>query len=82
MVSRNNFVQHTLYEVIRGYFKQIYECIYDQFSEYYKETDRRKYNLIRVDSTIVSETVGKLAEGLNNSGKKAIKYSVAFDGIP
>ena len=63
------------------YFKQIYECIYEQFSEHYKESERHKHNLIRVDSSMVSDTVGKLMEGLNNNGKKAVKYSVAFDGI-
>jgi len=31
---------------------------------------------------MVSETVGNLLEGLNNkSGKKAVKYSIAFDGM-
>jgi len=45
-------------------------------------TEREKYNLICVDSSMVSETVGKLAEGLDNkSGKKAVKYSIAFDGV-
>ncbi len=63
------------------YFKQIYECIYEQFSEHYKEIERHKHNLIRVDSSMVSDTVGKLMEGLSNNGKKAVKYSVAFDGI-
>jgi len=45
-------------------------------------TERKKYNLIRVDSSMVSETVGKLMEGIDNkSGKKAVKYSIAFDGV-
>ncbi len=31
---------------------------------------------------MVSESVGKLLEGIDNkSGKKAVKYSIAFDGI-
>jgi transposase len=37
---------------------------------------------MRVDSTIVAETAGKLKEGIDQkSGKKLIKYSVSFDGI-
>ena len=65
-----------------AYFKQIYECIYDQFSQLYSLTERTQYNLIRVDSSMVSETCGKLSEGLDNkSGKKAVKYSIAFDGV-
>lgn len=74
-------ISERLSKIDSGYFKQIYECIYEQFSKHYKESDRHKYNLIRVDSSIVSETVGKLMEGLNNCGKKAVKYSVAFDGV-
>ncbi|MCF0075731.1 transposase [Dyadobacter sp. CY261] len=64
------------------YFRQLYECIYDQFSALYSPVEKEKYNLIRVDSSMVSETVGKLLEGIDNkSGKKAVKYSIAFDGM-
>lgn len=31
---------------------------------------------------MVSESVGKLMEGIDNkSGKKAVKYTIAFDGV-
>ncbi|KAA6309090.1 hypothetical protein EZS27_039355, partial [termite gut metagenome] len=42
-----------------------------------------KYNLLRIDSTIVSETSNKLSEGLynNQSLRAAVKYSTAFDGV-
>jgi hypothetical protein len=66
-------ISERLSKIDSGYFKQIYECIYEQFSKHYKESERHKYNLIRVDSSIVSETVGKLMEGLNNCGKKSSK---------
>jgi hypothetical protein len=61
----------------------MYECIYEQFRELYTETYKLKYKLIRVDSTIVSETCNKLMEGLSHkqTGKSAVKYSTAFDGI-
>jgi hypothetical protein len=56
--------------------------MYDHFSENYSQSEREKYNLIRVDSTIVSEAAGKLQEGIDHkSGKKFVKYSVSFDGI-
>lgn len=75
-------ISERLSKIDPDYFKQIYECIYDQLSELYSLTEREKYSLIRVDSTMVSETVGKLMEGLDNkSGKKAVKYSISFDGI-
>lgn len=79
---RRSSISDRLSKMEPDYFKQIYECIYDQFSELYSLTEREKYNLIRVDSSMVSETVGKLLEGLDNkSGKKAVKYSIAFDGV-
>lgn len=76
-------ISERLSKIDSGYFKQIYECIYEQFSELYSSTERGKYNIIRVDSTIVSETCNKLMEGLahNQTGKAAVKYSTAFDGI-
>lgn len=79
---RRSSISERLSKIDPDYFKQIYECIYDQFSSLYSLTEREKYNLIRVDSSMVSETVGKLTEGLDNkSGKKAVKYSIAFDGV-
>lgn len=79
---RRSSISERLSKIDPDYFRQIYECIYEQFSRSYSETARRKYNLVCVDSSMVSETVGKLVEGLDNkSGKKAVKYSIAFDGV-
>ena len=80
---RRSSISERLSKIDSDYFKQIYECIYEQFHELYSETDKLKYNLIRVDSTIVSETCNKLMEGLSHkqTGKSAVKYSTAFDGI-
>ncbi len=64
------------------YFKEIYEFIYDKFSGHYSFGESLKYNLIRVDSTMVSEASSKLKEGIDHkNGKKSVKYSVSFDGI-
>ena len=79
---RRSSISERLSKVDPDYFKQIYECIYEQFAGYYTVTERNKYGLIRVDSSMVSETTSKLMEGIDNkSGKKAVKYSIAFDGI-
>lgn len=79
---RRSSISERLSKIDSDYFKQIYECIYEQFAESYSLTERKKYNLIRVDSSMVSDTAGKLIEGLDNkSGKKAVKYSIAFDGV-
>ena len=75
-------ISERLSKINPDYFKQIYERIYEQFAESYTLHERKKYNLIRVDSSTVTETVGKLIEGIDNkSGKKGVKYSIAFDGI-
>lgn len=80
-VARSS-ISERLSKIDSGYFKEIFECMYDRFSESYNQSERDKYNLIRVDSTIVSEAAGKLKEGIDNkSGKKLVKYSVSFDGI-
>jgi hypothetical protein len=79
---RRSSISERLSKINPEYFKQIYDCIYDQFSNIYSSTNQQKHNLIRVDSSMVSDTAGKLVEGLDNkSGKKAVKYSIAFDGI-
>jgi hypothetical protein len=80
---RRSSISERLSKVDPDYFRQIYEYIYERFSASYTLTERKQYNLIRIDSTIVSETAGKLTEGIVNPGssKKAVKYSLAFDGI-
>ena len=79
---RRSSISERLSKIDSDYFSQIYECIYGQFCEFYSASQRHHYNLIRVDSTMVSEASGKLLEGIDNkNGKKAVKYSIAFDGL-
>lgn len=80
---RKKFYIRKVIQIDFDFFRQIYECIYEQFSKSYSETDKLKYNLIRVDSIIVFETSNKLAEGIcqNQHDRKAVKYTMAFDGI-
>ncbi|KAA6341268.1 hypothetical protein EZS27_010924 [termite gut metagenome] len=76
-------VSERLSKINSDYFKQIYECIHEQFSELHSGAEQLKYNLLRIDSTIVGETSNKPSEGLcnNQSLKAAVKYSTAFDGV-
>lgn len=79
---RRSSISERLSKIDSSYFKEIFEYMYDQFSESYNQSERDKYNLMRVDSTIVSEAAGKLKEGIDmKTGKKNIKFSVSFDGI-
>lgn len=75
-------ISERLSKINSNYFRQVYECIYEQFSEYYSDSDRRKHNLIRVDSTIVYDLSCRLTEGFhhNQHPNKAVKFSIAFDG--
>ncbi len=76
-------ISERLSRIDSDYFRQIYECTYEQFSKIYLREDKLKYNLIRVDSSMVSEACSKLQEeGIDHkNGKKSVKYSIGFDGI-
>lgn len=80
---RRSSISERLGKIDSGYFRQIYECIYEQFSECYSYCEREKYNLIRVDSTIVYDLSCRLVEGYNHNQHpdKVVKFSVAFDGM-
>lgn len=80
---RRSSISERLSKIDSDYFKQIYECVYEQFSQIYSHTEKQKYNLIRVDSSMVSEACSKLQEeGIDHkNGKKSVKYSIGFDGI-
>jgi len=77
---RRSSISERLSKIDSTFFKQLYECIYEQFSEIYLSSEQLKYNLIRVDSTVISDISGKMSEGIGNCGGKAVKYTMAFDG--
>lgn len=79
---RRSSISDRLSKIDPSYFKEIYEQIYQRFSGVYSKTEIEKYNLIRVDSTIVADACTKLKEGIDQkSGKKLVKFSFSFDGI-
>lgn len=79
---RRSSISERLSKIDSNYFKEIYEQMYGKFSELYSRTEIEKYNLIRVDSTIVADTCNKLKEGIDQkSGKKLVKFSFSFDGV-
>lgn len=67
------------------FFRQAYKCIYRHFSSLYTPKEISNLSLQRVDSTLVLDACNKLKQGLtcgNVSGKKkAIKYTINFDGM-
>jgi IS4 transposase len=68
-----------------SFFENLFEHFYNHLSQLYSQQELDKYNLVRVDSTMVTETSAKLAQGMNfkhkNNSKKQAKFTVAFDGI-
>ncbi|SEN13504.1 Transposase DDE domain-containing protein, partial [Chryseobacterium taichungense] len=79
---RRSSISERLSKIDSHFFKEIYEQMYGQFSSLYDKSEIEKYNLIRVDSTIVADTCSKLKEGIDQkSGKKLVKFSFSFDGI-
>lgn len=68
------------------FFKEVYELIYELLSKYYNETEKLKYNIIRIDSTMVAEAANKLEHGIilgNQTGKKSkqIKYTFSMTNL-
>jgi len=67
------------------YFERLFNLFYDKLSTLYTNEEILRQHIIRVDSTMVSETCNKLKAGMvvgrKKDGKKQIKYSIAFDGL-
>ena len=76
---RRSSISERLSKIEVNYFREIYEQMYGRFSELYDKSEIEKYNLIRVDSTIVADTCSKLKEGIDQkSGKKLVKFSFSL----
>jgi len=79
-----NSISERLSVIELDFFKKSYELIYRVFSKHFSVEEIEGYNLIRVDSTMISEASSKLKEGMNigkkKDGKKQLKYTVAYDG--
>jgi hypothetical protein len=67
------------------FFEESYKAIYGIFKEQFTPEESIKYNITRVDSTMVAETANKIESemttGIKKDGKKQIKYTISLDGI-
>jgi len=83
--TRYNSISDRLATMDVGFFEQSYKMIYGLFSEQFTYEETLKYNITRVDSTMVAETANKLESGMTTGikkdGKKQIKYTISLDGI-
>ncbi len=79
-------ISERLSKINSDYFREIYSHIYTEFSKRYSLKESEKYSIIRVDSSIVSDISGHMKDGLkqrnqSQKGKRAVKYTVAYDGL-
>ena len=87
-VSRSS-ISTRLSTIDTEFFRLAYEAIYNEFSKVFSTDEQIKHKIIRVDSSMVSETCNKLKEGLspgkkkknNKASVKQIKFTAAFDGL-
>jgi hypothetical protein len=74
-----------LSRVNADFFKQLYGCIYQRYSQLCPAGKVSGFRLQRVDSSPVVETSNKLKEGMTCGNeyktKKMPKYTVNYDGI-
>jgi len=83
--TRYNSLSDRLATMNLQFFEESYKTIYDIFKERFKHEESIKYNITRVDSTMVAETANKLeagmTTGIKKDGKKQIKFTISLDGI-
>lgn len=84
--TKYNSISDRLSMMDEGYFRQVYEVLYHDFSGLYSKDDGLKYNITRVDSTMVAEVANKLQEGmvvgaLKATGPRQIKYTVSLTNL-
>jgi hypothetical protein len=68
------------------FFREVYELLYKEFSNYYNHTEGIKYNITRVDSTMVTEASNKLKSGMvvgpkGKDGPKRIKFTMSLTNL-
>lgn len=78
-------ISERLKSVEISFFKRAYELIYQRYNKLYSQEEQSKLNLLRVDSTMVTETCNRLIQGMDcqnsKSNKKQVKYTMVFDGL-
>jgi hypothetical protein len=88
-ISRSS-ISTRLSKIDVDFFRLAYEHIYAEFTGCFTGQEQLKYNIIRVDSSMVAETCNKLKRGISPGDKKdktpgkrvnQVKYTLAFDGL-
>jgi len=86
VTAKYNSISDRLATLNEVFFKQLYELLYQDFSSLYNSKDGLKYNITRVDSTMVAEVANKLQTGMvvgkcKKDGPKQIKYTISLTNL-
>ncbi|MGD9494538.1 MAG: DUF4372 domain-containing protein, partial [Bacteroidales bacterium] len=86
VTAKFNSISDRLSTLNEEFFKQLYELLYQDFSSLYNSKDGLKYNITRVDSTMVAEVANKLQDGMvvgkcKKDGPKQIKYTISLTNL-
>jgi hypothetical protein len=81
--TKYNSISDRLSMMDEEYFRHVYELIYQDFSVLFSKDDGLKYNITRVDSTMVAEAANKIHEGMvvgtrKEDGPKQVKYTMSL----
>lgn len=86
---RHSSISSRLSSIDVSFFKEAYELILENYNHLYSSDSESLYHLIRVDSTLVSETCNKLVSSMKMAGKlrrynpsaqkKGVKYTMCMD---
>jgi hypothetical protein len=84
--TKFNSISSRLSTMDASYFKHAYDILYKEYSNLYPLEHNLKYNITRVDSTMVVEVANKIQEGMVVGSKglecpKQIKYTLSLTNL-
>jgi IS4 transposase len=84
--TKYNSISDRLSMMDEEYFRQAYKELYKGFSALYSPKEGLKYNITRVDSTMVVEVANKIKEGMvvgthKEDGPKQVKFTMGLTNL-
>lgn len=82
---RYNSLSDRLATMELSFFEKAHKLIYSAFNKQFSASESESHNIVRVDSTMVAEGAGKLAEGMavgcKKNGKRQVKYTLCMEDL-
>lgn len=88
--TRFTSLSDRLMNINSDFFKELFEITHDKLLNHFNDTEIKKYNIIRFDSTTISASAKLLKEGMvnglpnkktNTHLVKQLKITIGFDGL-